>query len=239
MNATCRSTLSALALGLILAPCGVAGEIVFDTLGGLYSNLADTYASIGSTGPLYQSFTAESQFVVNTLDLRLARPDGATGGSIAAYLFNNDESFNLPDLGRPVGSLPMGYLGSLADSSITQGAAVYSISFAGQFLDPGARYWIVVTAAGGSNVQWAAVQDVTGIQTPPEFSLTQADFAAHVPVVSGNGNSPYRARVSYQEPGYSYGVPEPSAFALGGCGLCLFAIIRRRGRIPPGRDKNN
>jgi hypothetical protein len=233
MNAMCRSALFAVALSLALSPCAVAGGVVFDTLGGLYSNLGDTYASIGSSGPLYQSFTAESLSFINTIELRLARPDSTTGGSIAVYLFANDESFNVPDLTNQ-----LGFLGSLADSSITAGAAVYSLTFSGQFLDPGTRYWVAVTAVGGSNVEWAAVTDVSGIMTPAEFSLTQADVDAHTPVLSGNGNSPFRVKVGYDWGGGYGTVPEPSALVLGGCGLCLLGILRRRRNSAslPGRD---
>ena len=176
---------------------GVIFNNIFANSGG-----ADSFTLFG---PLAQSFIA-SGTVLTDVKLRL-EGDNQTSGSITVQLFD--------DNGGPSPGTLVGTVGNLSDSFLTNPSSIFDFPVSLPIIS-GARYWIQVTASGGSSAAWSTDIDYNGTGVPGEYILnsgTVYDIVNEVGVA-------YQMQLS--------SIPEPATLALMSLGLVGLGFGKRR-----------
>lgn len=191
-------------LGLALASAGFSAPagVLYDNLGAVSAG-ADPVASFG---PLADSFSTGAQAVtVDAITVLIEGDPGGSGVTDFALLADNDTA-----PGAVIAETQIPDSATAATLTPLPGYAYISLS-------PNTRYWIELSSADNSSVNWSYSYDTTGVGVAGEyFANTNGVFA--------NTGGPYQMQVSYAE-----AVPEPAAWSLmlvgfGGLG----ALVRRR-----------
>jgi hypothetical protein len=182
-----------------------AGVIVYDSL----PQSSSGSDSVGSFGPLYDSFsTGADSGPISSVSFLLSG-DNTDGGTISANLYADNSD--------TVGGL-ISALGTISDASLTGGLSVVNLPLGSNpSLNTGTRYWIGLSTSGSA--LWSYTLDTSGTGVNGEFFRNI------------NGTFPNNPDGGYQMQVALASVPEPSTFVLEMIALAALGVFARRRRL--------
>jgi len=212
--------LAPMALGLVLFCPSVAATILFSNTP--ISESAGNRPLV--TSAQYQSFSnGAGSFSLTDVEILLnGSPD--TISSLSVDL--RADSSTTP------GAL-LDHIGTLPDSSLVPNSnTLFDFPTAAFALSANTRYWIEVSTTNGSDANWDL--EAVFAPLPPGDIGVAGEFHDDTGVVSPDdrniGSTPFREAFQMQVTvsATTSGVPEPSAFLLGGVGLLTLAALHWR-----------
>lgn len=209
---------------------GPASIVVYDTTPGTVLSFTPLYApgpscpSVCLGGPAGFSFTSPNS-ATNVADVQIKlnfNSDASRSGTITVALYSNTS-------GPAPGSL-IATLGTLAESSVTNGDNIYDFPVAnGPALTPNTRYWVVVSDSNGSTaVSWAGQVGTGGTGVSGEY-LGLNFFSQYAITFANNSAPPLIASVTVL-PSISP-TPAPSSLIAALIGLAFLAFYASRQRF--------
>ncbi len=200
---------------------GARADVLFDNTGQPVSNAfcgdgptfcgGDAIVS-GGAGPIAASFSTGSQSVSLselTISVLLDAVSPTDGGLITATLWTDGGgSGPLSDVAS---------LGTIADSSLTSGFGLVSLSPSGNYtLASNQRYWVELSSVNSSAL-WGYDGADAGAGVPNEYTWNQ--YSSPAVITPNSSGSAYIMEVA---------VPEPASLGLVAFGLIALLSVRKR-----------